>query len=274
MAFTRRDGEEFVRARVTALNSRRDRPAPEPIIAEPVIAPPEPAPRVPSDSSLEPPLETNGHEVPFAEAMPPRPTATIASRANIEEAIPRIYSSVMERIDTEVAAKLSREELSRQLGAVVSEILVEQHIQLNQAEQRHLVTVLLDDMLGLGPLEPLLGDDTITDIMVNGPKQVYIERRGKLELTDVTFRDNAHVMSIATRIVTLVGRRIDESTPLVDARLQDGSRVNIIPPPLAIDGPSISIRKFSKKSITLDIMARQQNISPPMATVLKVASRS
>ena len=151
---------------------------------------------------------------------------------------------------------------------------MEQRIQLNQAEQRHLVTVLLDDMLGLGPLEPLLADEAVTDIMVNGAKQVYVERRGKLELTDVIFRDNAHVMSIATRIVTLVGRRIDESTPLVDARLQDGSRVNIIIPPLAIDGPCISIRKFSKKSITLDIMARQQNISPPMATVLKIASRS
>ncbi|MGH7124852.1 MAG: CpaF family protein, partial [Stellaceae bacterium] len=111
-------------------------------------------------------------------------------------------------------------------------------------------------------------------IMVNGPKQIYIERRGKLELTDFVFRDNAHVMSIATRIVTQVGRRIDESSPLVDARLIDGSRVNIIAPPLAIDGPSISIRKFAKKGITVDIMARQNNVSPAMATVLKVAARA
>jgi pilus assembly protein CpaF len=110
--------------------------------------------------------------------------------------------------------------------------------------------------------------------MVNGAKQVYVERRGKLELTGVAFRDNAHVMSIATRIVTQVGRRIDESTPLVDARLQDGSRVNIITPPLALDGPTISIRKFSKKGITLDVMSRQKNISAAMATVLKIAARS
>jgi len=110
--------------------------------------------------------------------------------------------------------------------------------------------------------------------MVNGPKQVYVERRGKLELTDVMFRDNNHVMSVATRIVTQVGRRIDESSPLVDARLADGSRVNIIAPPLAIDGTSISIRKFSKKGITLDIMAKQENISPAMAVVLKIAARS
>ena len=134
--------------------------------------------------------------------------------------------------------------------------------------------MLLNDMLGLGPLEPLLADDAVTDIMVNGPKQVYVERKGKLELTDVVFKDNQHVQNIATRIVTRIGRRIDESSPLCDARLEDGSRVNIIIPPLAIDGPSISIRKFSKKSITLDVMATQKNISAAMATVLKVAARS
>jgi len=201
-------------------------------------------------------------------------TISAASRATIDEAIPKIYPLVMERIDTEVAAKLKREELARQLGGVVAEVLTEQRIQLNQTEQRDLVTVLLNDMLGFGPLEPLLADDTVNDIMVNGPKQVYVERKGKLELTDVTFRDNAHVMSIATRIVTMIGRRVDESTPLVDARLPDGSRVNIIVPPLAIDGPSISIRKFAKKGITLDVMMRQDNISAQMAVVLKIAARS
>jgi pilus assembly protein CpaF len=208
------------------------------------------------------------------ESQQAEPGKTVGSRAAIDDAIPRIYPLVMERIDPEVAAKLPRAELSRQLQTVVGEILVELKIQLNQLEQRDLVTVLLDDMLGLGPLEPLLADEAVTDIMVNGPKQVYVERRGKLELTDVTFRDNGHVMSVATRIVTQVGRRIDESTPLVDARLADGSRVNIIAPPLAIDGTSISIRKFSKKGITLDIMAKQGNISPQMAVVLKIAARS
>jgi pilus assembly protein CpaF len=203
-----------------------------------------------------------------------RPSQGSGSRAVIDEAIPRIYPLVMERIDPEVASKLQRSELARQLQAVIGEILLEQKIQLNQAEQRDLVTVLLDDMLGLGPIEPLLADDTVSDIMVNGPKQVYVERRGKLELTDVAFRDNAHVMSVATRIVTQVGRRIDESTPLVDARLADGSRVNIIAPPLAIDGTAISIRKFSKKTITLDTMAKSGSISPEMAVVLKIAARS
>jgi pilus assembly protein CpaF len=205
----------------------------------------------------------------------PAPSAKVsASRASIDQAIPRVYPLVMERIDPEVASKLQRGELARQLQAVVGEILIEQKIQLNQLEQRDLVTVLLDDMLGLGPLEPLLGDETISDIMVNGPKQVYVERKGKLELTTVQFRDNGHVMSIATRIVTAIGRRVDESTPLVDARLADGSRVNIIAPPLAIDGTSISIRKFSKKTITLDSMAKSGSISPEMAVVLKIAARA
>jgi pilus assembly protein CpaF len=197
----------------------------------------------------------------------------LSARTNIDNAVPRIYPMVMDRIDSEVATKLSREELSQQLLAVVSEILTELKIQLNRREQRDLVNVLLNDMLGLGPLEPLLADDTVNDILVNGAKQIYVERRGKLELTDATFRDNTHVMSAVTRIVSAIGRRIDESTPLVDARLADGSRVNIIIPPLAIDGPSISIRKFSKKTIDLDVMSRQRNISPAMATVLKIAAR-
>jgi pilus assembly protein CpaF len=197
--------------------------------------------------------------------------ATALSR--VEETVPRIYPLVIERIDSEVANRLSRGELAVQLSSVVADVLVEQKISLNQREQRDLVTVMLNDMLGLGPLEPLLADETVTDIMVNGPKQIYVERKGKLVQTGATFRDNAHVMAIATRIVSTIGRRVDESSPLCDARLLDGSRVNIIIPPLAIDGPSISIRKFSKRSIDLDMMARQQNISPAMATVLKIASR-
>jgi pilus assembly protein CpaF len=219
-------------------------------------------------------LLESGRSTRAVESVARSSSISAASRATIDDAIPKIYPLVMERIDTEVAAKLKREELSRQLAGVVAEVLTEQRIQLNQTEQRDLVTVLLNDMLGFGPLEPLLADDGVNDIMVNGAKQVYVERKGKLELSDVTFRDDPHVMSIATRIVTMIGRRIDESTPLVDARLPDGSRVNIIVPPLAIDGPSISIRKFAKKGITLDVMIKQENISPQMGVVLKIAARS
>ena len=231
-----------------------------------------PEPKADSDAAPAAPAELPRQSAPVA--LTPRVNPNAARSSNVNEAAPKIYPLVLQRIDTEVAAKLQRDELSRQLSEMVSEIVVEQRIQLNQSEQRQLVIVLLDDMLGLGPLEPLLADEGITDIMVNGAKHVYVERRGKLELTGVAFRDNAHVMSIATRIVTQVGRRIDETTPLVDARLADGSRVNIIAPPLALDGASISIRKFSKKGITLDIMARTKNLSGQMATVLKIAARS
>jgi pilus assembly protein CpaF len=127
-------------------------------------------------------------------------------------------------------------------------------------------------MVGFGPLEPLLADESVNDIMVNGPQQVYVERKGKLELTEIRFRDNAHVMNVAQRIVTRIGRRVDETCPIADARLPDGSRVNIIAPPLAIDGCSISIRKFSKKTITLDVMIRQRNMAEDLGKVLKIAS--
>src|SRR3981081_3767300 len=176
-------------------------------------------------------------------------------RAAVEAAKVQIQPLVLEHMDVAAAAEMPRAAFEAQLTGWVKELLAETKIQLNFVEQRELVESLIADMLGLGPLEPLIADETVNDIMVNGPKQVYVERRGKLELTDVTFRDNQHLMNICTKIVTRIGRRIDESRPLVDARLPDGSRVNNIIPPLALDGASMSIRKFSKKSITLEIMA-------------------
>jgi pilus assembly protein CpaF len=204
----------------------------------------------------------------------PQPAAPLEKDSKIQEAVRVVQPLLLQRIDSEAASRLDREELARQLAGVVGELVGELKLQLNQREQGELVTLLLNDMLGLGPLEPLLADETITDIMVNGARQIYVEKGGKLQLADARFRDNSHVMAVAGRIVSQIGRRVDESSPLVDARLADGSRVNIIIPPLAIDGPSISIRKFSKRRIDLDVMARQGNISPDMATVLKIASRS
>ncbi|MDJ0944304.1 MAG: CpaF family protein [Kiloniellales bacterium] len=192
----------------------------------------------------------------------------------VEKAREKIQPIVLERIDVTAATKLPRDELGMQIGDILKEVLDEERMRLNAVEQEQLVELLLDDMLGLGPLEPLLADELVTDIMVNGPKQTYVERGGKLELTDVVFRNNEHLLNVSRRIVSQIGRRVDESTPMVDARLLDGSRVNIIIPPLAIDGASISIRKFAKKGITLDIMAQQGNISDKMCAVLKVAARS
>ncbi len=198
----------------------------------------------------------------------------VSNTSAVDTAKERIQPLVMERLDLAAASQLPREELSQQVGEIVTELLAEEQLRLNGPEQDAVVDLLLNDMLGLGPLEPLLFDESVNDIMVNGANQVYVERRGKLELTDIRFRDDPHVLNICRRIVSQVGRRVDETTPLCDARLKDGSRVNIIIPPLAIDGPSISIRKFAKKGITLDVMAKQSNISPDMCTVLKIAARS
>jgi pilus assembly protein CpaF len=242
------------------------------------VADAKPATNVPAVASSAPPNSTAsaGGSLAASSKVKATPARTVdaASRQSVEEAKLKIQPLVVDRIDIGAAARLDREELGRQIGELVGEILREERLRLNQREQKDLVELLLDDMLGLGPLEPLLAEEMVTDILVNGPYQVYIERKGKLELSDVKFRDNQHVLNICSRIVSQVGRRVDESQPLCDARLLDGSRVNIIIPPLAIDGPSISIRKFSKKGITLDIMAKQRNISENMAKVLKIAARS
>lgn len=208
---------------------------------------------------------------PAEEAKPL--VSTRPAWSGVDEARTKVQPELMDRIDIAVASKLPRTELARQVTEVTQEILAEQKIRLNMQEQRDLVDMMLNDMLGLGPLEPLLADDAITEIMVNGPHQVYIERAGKLDLSETVFRDDQHVMNIATRIVSRIGRRLDEQSAMVDARLEDGSRVNIIIPPLAIDGPSISIRKFSKKKFNLDAMVQAGSLSPEMATILKIASR-
>lgn len=183
-----------------------------------------------------------------------------------------VAPELLDRIDLEAANHLPREDLVHEIRPLVSEVLIEKQITLNSAEQAKLETMILDEMRGLGPIEPLLKDESITDILVNGPEQVYVERQGKLVLTDVKFRNDQHVMNIASRIVTNVGRRIDQTTPLADARLADGSRVNVIAPPLSLRGTAISIRKFSKMPITLDMMAEGGSLSPSMATVLKIVA--
>lgn len=187
-------------------------------------------------------------------------------------ALPQIRQQVLDRIDAAAATRMGRGELGRRLTALVDELVAEAGLLLNGGERLRLVTTLLDDMLGLGPLEVLLADDSVDDIMVNGPGTVFVERRGKLELSTVRFRDNAHVMAVAARIVAGAGRRIDEATPLVDARLADGSRVNIIIPPLALDGPTISIRKFARKRLDLERMVVGSSLSPSMAALLRVAA--
>jgi pilus assembly protein CpaF len=187
-----------------------------------------------------------------------------------EQVLPRL----LERVDPEAAATLSKDELAEEFRPIIGEVLAELKITLNRREQFALEKVLVDELLGLGPLEELLSDPLITDIMVNGPDQTYIEKKGKLEIAPIAFRDEEHLFQIAQRIVSKVGRRVDQTTPLADARLPDGSRVNVIVPPLSLRGTAISIRKFSAKPITLDIMAKGGSMSEKMATALKIAGAS
>ncbi len=187
-----------------------------------------------------------------------------------EQVLPRL----LERVDPEAAATLNKDELAEEFRPIISEVLSELKINLNRREQFALEKVLVDELLGLGPLEELLADPAISDIMVNGPEQTYVERKGKLEIAQIQFRDEEHLFQIAQRIVNKVGRRIDQTTPLCDARLQDGSRVNVIIPPLSLRGTAISIRKFSEKPITLDMMSGFGSMSPKMATLLKIAGAS
>ena len=187
-----------------------------------------------------------------------------------EQVLPRL----LERVDPEAAATLSKDELSEEFRPIIMEVLADLKVTLNRREQFALEKVLIDELLGFGPLEELLGDPDVSDIMVNGPDQTYIEKGGKLVIAPIRFRDETHLFQIAQRIVNQVGRRVDQTTPLADARLKDGSRVNVIVPPLSLKGTAISIRKFSEKPITLDMLKDFGSMSEKMCTALKVAGAS
>jgi pilus assembly protein CpaF len=180
-----------------------------------------------------------------------------------------MHQTILDRIDLERLQRLTAEQFKQELSQLVERIIDEEKIVLNQNERRSLVQDIQDEMIGFGPLEPLLHDPTVSDILVNTCNQVYVERRGKLELTDITFHDNAHLMKIIEKIVSRVGRRVDESSPMVDARLPDGSRVNAIIPPLAVDGPLLSIRRFAVTPLTIAMLLEYKSLTPPMAQVLQ-----
>ena len=198
-----------------------------------------------------------------------------AAPQGFEAAVHRIKEQVLprllERVDPEAAATLSKDELSEEFRPIIMEVLAELKITLNRREQFALEKVLIDELLGFGPLEELLSDPDITDIMVNGPDQAYIEKNGRLQMAPIKFRDESHLFQIAQRIVNQVGRRVDQTTPLADARLKDGSRVNVIVPPLSLRGTAISIRKFSEKPITLDMLKTFGSMGDKMCTALKIA---
>ncbi len=201
----------------------------------------------------------------------PSDAATAAAAGNSAESIAarRAYQQLKNRVELDKLQRLTPEQIKRELAQLVERIVDEDKIPMNELERRRLAQDVHDEMFGLGPLEPLLADPTVSDILVNTPRHVYVERRGKLEHTDITFFDDAHLMKIIERIVSRVGRRIDESTPMVDARLPDGSRVNAIIPPSAIDGPLVSIRRFAVNPLTVDDMVKNQSFTPAMAQLLE-----
>src|SRR5437868_13738474 len=185
----------------------------------------------------------------------------------------RIRVALMARIDSSVASRMPRPALQSDVAKLVNEIATGERIQLNEAEESRLAVELTDDMIGLGPFEPFLDDDGVTDILANGPFDIFIERGGKLERTRARFRDAQHLVNVAQRIASSIGRRVDEASPMVDARLADGSRVNIVLPPSVLNGGTISIRKFPTQTLTLDKMVRQGNVSAELARLLEITAR-
>jgi len=236
-------------------------------VAPPPTPPPAPAP---APTSAKPPI------APTKPTAPAQPAKAKVSKEKTEQ-----FNSLKMRLHRKLIDKLDltrmvgdEETLREQVKELVSQLADQENTLLNFNERQRLIGEVLDETFGLGPLEVILADPTISDILVNGPKQVYVERRGKLEITEVEFRDNAHLMHVIDKIVSAVGRRCDETCPLVDARLADGSRVNAVIPPLAIDGASMSIRRFGADPLTWDDYIRFKSVTPEMRDFLAAAVKA
>ena len=204
--------------------------------------------------------------------------AAPATRTDGDERLQKIKASIFEDLIESVnlaeLAKLPPERVREEIADTIVEIMAMRNLILTAAEQQAISREICDEVLGLGPLEPLVARDDIADIMVNGADKVYIETNGRIELTDIRFRDNQQLMNICQRIVSAVGRRVDEASPICDARLADGSRVNVIAPPLAIDGPTLTIRKFKKEKLTLEKLTDFGSITPLGARLLRIVGAS
>ena len=232
-------------------------PKPKPAVAAPASTTPKKAPRV----QAEPVMDVN---------------SDIKSRDADSEYFKTkssVFNALIDSIDLSQLATMEIESAREEIRDIVSEIIALKSIVMSISEQEDLLEDICNDVLGYGPLEPLLARDDIADIMVNGAATTYIEVDGKVRLTNVRFRDNAHLMNVCQRIVSQVGRRVDESSPICDARLPDGSRVNVIGPPLSIDGAALTIRKFKKDKLTLDQLVKFGSISPDGAEILQILGK-
>ena len=241
-------------------------PAPKPAAKKP--APKKPAPK---PAPKAPPAAPPRVATPAANDGGAAPTVEIGGRTDeYFQTKTTIFNALIDTIDLSQLAQLDTESAAEEIRDIVNEIISIKNVQMSIAEQEALLQDICNDVLGYGPLEPLLARDDIADIMVNGSSRVFIEVGGKIQLTNVRFRDNAQLMNICQRIVSQVGRRVDEASPICDARLPDGSRVNVIAPPLAIDGAALTIRKFKKDKLTMSDLMNFGSISPEGAKVLEI----
>lgn len=252
--------------------------------AKPVAAPTtsgkQPTPKAPSAERAAPPPAA-------APVAPPKPSMRKPAQRSAAQAAPadkerkrkerlgeikvELHRELLDNLNLSALESASEQDLRNEIGAIASEVLQERAIVLNREERALINQELYDEVTGLGPLEPLLKDETISDILINGPQQVFIERDGKLQLSDTTFKDEKHLLRIIDKIVSAVGRRVDESNPYVDARLQDGSRFNAMVPPIAVDGSLVSIRKFKKDKLGIDDLVNFGAFSEEMAAYLQAA---
>lgn len=233
--------------------------------------------RRPASESLEEVAVADAPVQTDAQEPTPRPSVedtaapvapSIAPDSDMLEAKLQIHNKLIDELDLSNLDQMTPDELRAQIGVFVTKAIADQRLPMGASEVKDFTDDIVNEMVGLGPLEPLLQDDSIADILINGYNQVYIERGGELELSNARFRDNLHLRRIINKIVSAVGRRVDEGSPLVDARLADGSRVNAAIEPIAIDGPLVSIRKFSKKPFTLEKLVEFQAIPQPVADFL------
>jgi len=251
----------------------------EPGLGKPAASPREPAaartsapaPAAPAAQAVPAPAPA-----PQAAPQPSKPSPRVIADTRSEDYYQiksTIFNALIDTIDLAQLAQLDSDSAREEIRDIVNEIISIKAVVMSIAEQEHLLQDICNDVLGYGPLEPLLARDDIADIMVNGANRVFIEVQGKVQLTNIRFRDNAQLMNICQRIVSQVGRRVDEASPICDARLMDGSRVNVIAPPLSLDGPTLTIRKFKKDKLKLDDLVKFGSISPDAARVLQVIGR-
>jgi pilus assembly protein CpaF len=197
------------------------------------------------------------------------PITTAVTRTDFGTVKATIHRKLIQKLNLDRLTEVNREDVRREVTQILEALVVGESTPMNLQERERLAQEVLDEVFGLGPLEPLLADPTVSDILVNTHKRVYVERKGILEMTSIQFRDDIHLMGIIDRIVSAVGRRVDESSPMVDARLADGSRVNAIIPPLAVDGPCLSIRRFGRDPLTADDLLRNSTLTPGMLELLR-----